>query len=187
MVTVPDPPILIGLGANLPSEAGPPVATLEAALGRLASAGIITLKRSRWFMSPPVPPSDQPWFVNGVAAVATALDPAGLLAALHRVEAAFGRVRSVPNAARTLDLDLLAYGDRVESPPTEAAPDLASDLAPDLTRPRPVLPHPRLADRAFVLLPLADVAPAWYHPATGRPLAELIRALGDTAGTRPLE
>src|SRR5581483_1362358 len=101
-------PILIGLGANLPSRAGPPVTTLEAALARLASAGILTLQRSRWFVSAPLPASDQPWFVNGVAAVATALAPAPLLAELHRTEAEFGRIRGAPNAARTLDLDLLA-------------------------------------------------------------------------------
>lgn len=172
MPTASDAPILIGLGANLPSAAGPPRDTLEAALRHLAAVGVSTLRRSRWFVSPPVPPSDQPWFVNGVAAVATALDPAGLLTTLHRVEAAFGRVRSVPNAARTLDLDLLAFGDRVEDPPPGSGP---------------ILPHPRLAERPFVLLPLADVAPAWYHPATGRPLSELIRALGDAEGTRPLE
>jgi len=172
MATPPDAPILIGLGANLPSAAGPPQDTLEAALRHLAAAEIITLKRSRWFVSPPVPASDQPWFVNGVAAVATPLDPADVLAVLHRVEATFGRVRSVPNAARPLDLDLLAYGDRVEDPPPGTGP---------------ILPHPRLTERAFVLLPLADVAPAWYHPATGRPLSELIRALGDAEATRPLE
>ncbi len=166
-------PILIGLGANLPSTVGPPVATLAAALQRLASVGVVTLQRSRWFRSRPVPPSDQPWFVNGVARVATALEPAGLLALLHQVEAEFGRVRDVPNAARPLDLDLLAYGDRVEAP----APGTAG----------PILPHPRLAERAFVLLPLANVAPAWYHPATGRSLAELLDALGDAEGTRPLE
>lgn len=173
MVTVSRAPILIGLGANLPSAVGPPVATLEAALDRLASLGVITRQRSRWFESPPVPPSDQPWFVNGVAAVETAQDPAALLATLHQVEAAFGRMRGAPNAARTLDLDLLAYGDRVETPPPGA--------------PGPILPHPRLTERAFVLLPLAEVAPAWYHPATGRPVSELIRALADAQTTRPLE
>lgn len=172
MPTASDAPILIGLGANLPSAAGAPRDTLEAALRHLAAVGVLTLQRSRWFVSRPEPASDQPWFVNGVASVATTLDPAGLLATLHRVEAAFGRIRGVPNAARTLDLDLLAYGDRVDDPPPGAGP---------------ILPHPRLTGRAFVLLPLADVAPAWYHPATGRPLSELIQALGDAEGTRPLE
>ena len=165
-------PILIGLGANLPSWAGPPVATFEAAIIRLAEAGIITLQRSRWFVSEPVPPSDQPWFVNGVIRVATVLEPAALLAALLAVEAGFGRVRGVRNAARTLDLDLLAYGDRVERPP----PGVDG----------PILPHPRLAERAFVLLPLADVAPAWHHPASGRSVAELIGTLDGAQIARPL-
>jgi 2-amino-4-hydroxy-6-hydroxymethyldihydropteridine diphosphokinase len=175
MVVSPRLPILIGLGANLASPAGPPAATLGAAIDRLAGLGIITLQRSRWFVSAPVPASDQPWFVNGVIAVATALEPAALLAQMQRIEAQFGRVRGAANAARTLDLDLLAYGDRVESP---AASGASGGL---------ILPHPRLAERAFVLLPLADIAPSWHHPVTGRSLAELIGALDGAQVARPLE
>jgi len=178
MVTSPSAPILIGLGANLPSLAGPPAATLAAAIDRLAGLGITTLQGSRWFVSAPVPPSDQPWFVNGVIAVATGLEPAALLAALQRVEAEFGRVRGAANAARSLDLDLLAYGDRVEGPPPGTPSEAAGGL---------ILPHPRLAERAFVLLPLADVAPSWHHPVTGRSLAELIGALDGAQIARPLE
>ena len=178
-------PILIGLGANLPSGAGGPRDTLEAAIGELKSAGVSTLQRSRWFSSPAWPASDQPPYVNGVIAVATALEPEALLALLHRIETAFGRARTVPNAARPLDLDLLAYGDRVQAP---AAGGLGAggpgDRGPGGRG--PILPHPRLAERAFVLLPLADVAPDWRHPATGQPIQALIRALGDTAETRPL-
>ena len=169
-------PILIALGANLPSRAGGPRDTLEAALRDLNSAGVVTRKRSRWFMTPPWPVSDQPWYVNGVAAVATALDPAALLQALHAVETAFGRVRGVPNAARTLDLDLLAYGDVVQPDPSPGAP---------------VLPHPRLGERAFVLLPLADVASDWRHPVTGRSVRDLVADLtaggGDVSAVSPLE
>src|SRR5271169_4084204 len=120
MIVSSNAPILIGLGANLPSPAGPPAATLAAAITRLATAEIITLQRSRWFVSAPVPASDQPWFVNGVIAVATALEPAALLAVLLRVEAEFGRARGAANAARSLDLDLLAYGDRIVRPPPAA-------------------------------------------------------------------
>jgi 2-amino-4-hydroxy-6-hydroxymethyldihydropteridine diphosphokinase len=147
---------------------------LAAAIDRLADAGIITLQRSRWFVTEPVPPSGQPWFVNGVIRVETALEPAALLAALQAVEAAFGRVRGVRNAARTLDLDLLAYGDQI----VPSLPGEEGSL---------ILPHPRLTERAFVLLPLADVAPAWHHPASGRPLAELIGALDSAQIARPLE
>jgi 2-amino-4-hydroxy-6-hydroxymethyldihydropteridine diphosphokinase len=178
MVSSSQAPILIGLGGNLPSAAGAPAATLEAAVARLAWAGIVTLRRSRWFVSAPVPPSDQPWFVNGVVAVATALEPGALLAALHGIEALFGRIRGVPNAARTLDLDLLAYGDLVMPPAGAGATGAAGG---------PILPHPRLAERAFVLLPLADVAPSWHHPVSGRPLAALIDALDPAQTARPLE
>jgi 2-amino-4-hydroxy-6-hydroxymethyldihydropteridine diphosphokinase len=151
--------ILIALGANLPSKAGGPRETLEAALRRFEEEGVRVAARSRWFETAPVPVSDQPWFVNGVVAVETTLDPLALLELLRRIEAEFGRQRTVPNAARSLDLDLVDYDARV------------------LETPELVLPHPRMQDRAFVLLPLADVAPGWHHPILRRSLAELIAAL----------
>src|SRR5579864_6595278 len=102
--------ILIGLGANLPAASGPPRATLEAVLRALPRVGIGLVQVSPWYESEPQPPSDQPWFVNAVADVATTLGPAALLTQLHAIEAEFGRVREAPGAARTADLDLLAYG-----------------------------------------------------------------------------
>lgn len=163
--------ILIGLGANLPSTGfGPPRATLEAALAELAREGLAVVRRSRWYRSAPVPPSDQPWFVNGVAAVATDLAPAEVLAALHRIEARFGRVRRARDEARVLDLDLLAYDDLVR---TEGAP--------------PRLPHPRLHARAFVLLPLAEVAPGWRHPVLGKTVEDLVAELPPDQVAEPLE
>ena len=150
--------ILIGLGANLPGAAGAPRATLEAALAALAAAGVAVERRSPWYRSAPVPAADQPWYVNGVAAVATSLGPVELLALLHRVEARFGRVRRRRDEPRALDLDLLDYDGLVRAAP-------------------PVLPHPRLHERAFVLLPLQDAAPGWRHPVSGKSLAELIRSL----------
>jgi len=162
--------ILIGLGANLPSpEHGPPVATLEAALAALAGRGLRIRARSRWWESAPVPISDQPWYVNGVIEVETGLAPEALLTLLHEVEAGFGRLRSVPNAPRILDLDLLAYGSLVREGP-----------AP------PVLPHPRMAERAFVLQPLAEILPGWRHPATGLGLPQLISRLSPEQIVRPL-
>jgi 2-amino-4-hydroxy-6-hydroxymethyldihydropteridine diphosphokinase len=152
--------ILIGLGANLATLAGPPQATLAAALAALEGEGVEVGARSRWYRSAPVPPSDQPWFVNGVAALAIALDPMSLLALLHRIEARFGRRRERINEARTLDLDLLDYDGRI----------MAGDGGP-------VLPHPRLHERAFVLLPLAELAPHWRHPRLQRSVADLIAAL----------
>ena len=162
-------PILIAIGSNLPSpEFGSPRAICEAALTALSRHGLRIVRRSRWFESAPVPLSDQPWFVNGVAVVETALAPGDLLALLHETERRFGRERREVNAARSLDLDLIAYGDLVR---TEAPP---------------LLPHPRLHERAFVLLPLADVAPDWRHPVDGRALSAMIAALPAGQSIRPL-
>lgn len=162
--------ILIAIGANLPSRFGPPAAACAEALRRLEARGVRVVRCSDWWESAPVPISDQPWYVNGVAAVETDLEPEALLAVLHAVEAEMGRVRSVRNAPRVIDLDLLAHGDRV----------IDGAL---------VVPHPRLAERAFVVLPLAQVAPTWHHPLTGAsvealkaalPADQLIRPMADT-------
>jgi 2-amino-4-hydroxy-6-hydroxymethyldihydropteridine diphosphokinase len=160
--------ILIGLGANLPSVAGGPLDTLEAALRRLKASGVRIAARSRWYRTAPVPVSDQPWFVNGVARVETVLDPAALLALLRQIEREYGRQRTVRNAARTLDLDIIDYNGRLES-------------GPDLT-----LPHPRMQDRAFVLLPLAEVAPGWRHPVLGKTVETLISALPADQKAEPM-
>src|SRR5690349_16299872 len=106
--------IIIGLGGNLPHPIyGEPRATLTAALAALKRRGARVVARSRFYATEPVPRSDQPRFVNAAVAVETALSPTELLAALHAIEAEFGRIRGARNAARVLDLDLLAYDDRV--------------------------------------------------------------------------
>ena len=162
--------ILIGLGANLPSPRyGPPAETLRAALSALEEAGITITARSRFYESAPVPVSDQPWFVNCVVAVRTALRPHPLLHCLLSIERGFGRIRGTANAARVLDLDLLAYDDVVF--------DGENGLR---------LPHPRMHERAFVLLPLAEIAPGWRHPESGSPLSRLIEALAGNQTARPL-
>jgi 2-amino-4-hydroxy-6-hydroxymethyldihydropteridine diphosphokinase len=152
--------ILLGLGANLPSTThGQPEATVVAALAALAAEGVAVERLSPWYRSAPVPAGDQPWYVNGVAAVTTRRAPGELLELLHRIERRFGRVRRHRNEPRVLDLDLLDYDGLVQQ-------DGAA-----------VLPHPRLHERAFVLLPLRDVAPQWRHPTLGRSVAELVAAL----------
>ena len=155
--------ILIGIGANIPSSFGPPRATCGAALAALARTGVNVVACSSWWRTAPVPVSTQPWFVNAVAAVATPLPPAGLLAVLLRVESAFGRVRGTPNADRVLDLDLLDHHGTMSQ---------IEERGILLT-----LPHPRLHERAFVMLPLLEIDPGWRHPATGRTAEHLAGSL----------
>jgi 2-amino-4-hydroxy-6-hydroxymethyldihydropteridine diphosphokinase len=162
--------VLIGLGANLPSAFGVPRQTLEAALRRLAEVGLVIARRSRFWRTRPVPASDQPWFVNAVVALGTAPPPHELMALLHRVEKEFGRSRTEVNAPRVLDLDLLAYG--------RTTLDMAG---------APRLPHPRLAERAFVLLPIRDIAPNWIHPVGGMGLTAMLAALPAEQECHPVE
>jgi 2-amino-4-hydroxy-6-hydroxymethyldihydropteridine diphosphokinase len=156
--------ILVALGANLSGPSGTaPLQACRAAAAALDSLpGLRLIGLSRWFLTAPMPPSGQPDYVNGVARLRGAADPAALLAALHVIEARAGRVRGAPDAARTLDLDIIAMGP-------------AGGLC--RTAPDPVLPHPRAHLRGFVLAPLLDVAPGWVHPVLHRPAAALLAAL----------
>jgi 2-amino-4-hydroxy-6-hydroxymethyldihydropteridine diphosphokinase len=150
--------IVIALGANLDSPVGPPAKTIAAALDALTRDGVKIEAVSAFYTTPAWPDPSDPPFDNAVIRVDTAHSPALLMEILHKIESAYGRTRSEKNAPRTLDLDLIDYQGRVEEGP-------------------PILPHPRMAERAFVLIPLADVAPGWRHPVTGRSVAELIAAL----------
>ena len=152
--------ILVGIGSNLAApHFGTPQKTASAAVAQLPALGVAVVRRSRWYLSQPVPPSDQPWYVNAVAIVETRLGPAALLRTLLALEARFGRRRSVVNAARSLDLDLLDYEGR------QVATERLS------------LPHPRLHERRFVLAPLAEIAPDWRHPRLAMTASELLRRL----------
>jgi len=163
--------LYIGLGANLPHPRfGPPRATLEHVLSLLPDLGLTILRRSGWYESAPVPVSDQPWYINGVVRAATDLTPRETLARLHRIEADLGRARGELNAARSVDLDILSFGNIVLEGPQP-----------------PIVPHPRMTDRAFVLLPLAEIAPDWRHPLTGVAISALIERLPRDQVTRPLQ
>jgi 2-amino-4-hydroxy-6-hydroxymethyldihydropteridine diphosphokinase len=153
--------ILVAIGGNLPGPDGQgPLANCRAAVEALRSLpGLRLLSVSRWYATAPVPPSGQPDYVNAVVRLQGTADPAWLLARLQAIEAQAGRQRGALNAARTLDLDIIAMNGLVR-----AAPD-------------PVLPHPRAHQRAFVLYPLRDVAPDWVHPLLGQGVAALLADL----------
>ena len=145
----------VGLGANL----GEPDATLRAAVRALAALpDSAVLACSSFYRSAPIDATG-PDYLNAVLRLETRLAPHALLAALQRIEAQAGRRRAAANAARTLDLDIIAMGGLVR-----AGPD-------------PVLPHPRAHLRAFVLAPMAEVAPDWVHPLLGRRAAAMLAEL----------
>lgn len=152
--------IYLGIGANLvPDGYSSAREGCEAAIALMPKAGISFEKISPWYETAPVPVSDQPWFVNAVIEARTSMPPADVMAALHSIESRFGRTRTVRNEARVLDIDLLDYAGNLYE---------QDNL---------VIPHPRLDQRAFVLLPLRDLAPAWVHPQSGKSVRDLVALL----------
>lgn len=146
---------VIALGGNLPGAYPTMALTLAAAAARLPEAGFKVLRVSRWWRSAAWPNPEDPPFLNGIVLARTSQEPEEALKGLHRIEASFGRDRRAPNAPRTLDLDLIALGRTVmDGPPI-------------------VLPHPRAAERLFVMGPLAELAPDWIHPVTGQTAEKL--------------
>ena len=150
----------IALGANLPSHAGTPSQTFDAAILRIAELGRLVAKSS-YYSTEPVGYADQPAFLNAAIALETSFAPEDLLDRLLAIERSFGRDRShgIPNGPRTLDLDLILYGNRVVSTPALQ------------------LPHPRMAERTFVLVPMAEIAPRRIHPLLHKSMSQLLQEL----------
>ena len=148
--------IFLGIGANLTADGfDTPQAGCLAAIESLKDEGIDIVAISPWYKSAPVPISDQPWYHNAVVEIATAMRPEALIGILHDREAGFGRIRITRNEARVLDIDIVDFAGIV--------------MDGNLT-----LPHPRMHQRAFVLRPLADLAPEWVHPISGKTITELL-------------
>jgi 2-amino-4-hydroxy-6-hydroxymethyldihydropteridine diphosphokinase len=182
---------LIALGGNLLGEIGDVASTLTVALERLTGNGEVAVNAlSDWYQTPAWPPGSGPDFVNGAARIASDLDPEAVLKRLHEVEEQLGRVRPERWAPRICDLDLLGSGDLV-APNRETvrnwmslSQETAQRTAPDEL----VLPHPRLHERAFVLVPLAQIAPDWMHPILGKTTVQMLAKLPneDIAAIKPM-
>ena len=144
-----DDAVLVGLGSSLGGRFGSPALAVAAGMDALADAGFKIVARSSPWRSKSWPDPTLPDYINALAIVETVLEPAETLARLHAIEAAFGRERGALNAPRVLDLDLIAHGRAVIDAETL------------------VVPHPRAAERLFVMGPLTEIAPDWRHPISG--------------------
>ncbi|MEM9470090.1 MAG: 2-amino-4-hydroxy-6-hydroxymethyldihydropteridine diphosphokinase [Pseudomonadota bacterium] len=163
--------IIVALGANLPSDYGEPTQTLQAAVKAIEAAGISVLSRSSIWLTAPVPYDPEvPDYHNAVIQVDTDQKPHDLLQTLLDIEQDFGRVRTVKNAPRLLDLDLIAYND-----------DIIRDGE------TLIVPHQRMHERTFVLKPLEEISKKWTHPVAGQNLAELVQTLPVDQQAKKLE
>lgn len=185
---------LVALGGNLPSVVGDPGATLSAALNQLVQNNIEIRAKSSLYDTPCFPAGAGPDYVNAVVLVATRLSAKDLLLVLHDVEEALGRVRRTASkrwSGRTLDLDLLAMGDSIYPNMAEfrAWFELPLEAQMRIAPEQLILPHPRMTERGFVLVPLNEIAPQWRHPVFGKTAAELCAALPEAqrAEVRPAQ
>jgi len=162
--------VYVGIGSNLPTELfGNPLDNCRRAVQLLEQAGVTVAGRSRWYETEPIPASDQPNFVNGAIHCLTQLAPLEFLRLCGDIENQMGRERGAANAARIIDLDILAWDDRHSE---------EEGL---------IIPHPRLSERLFVLVPLQEIAADWTHPVSGAGLADMIEAIGNAQIIRQID
>lgn len=161
--------ILVAFGANLPSDYGTPADTIRVAYEALERHGVSIVKKSRIWLTAPVPfDPDQDWYHNSVAQVETSLSAHDLLNLMLSIEEEFGRVRTVKNAPRLLDLDLIAYNDEVIKDGEHL-----------------IVPHTRCHERLFVLKPLEEVSKNWNHPVLGQNVSEMIEKIPNDQQAKP--
>lgn len=172
---------LIALGSNENSVWGDAGETVQKAMLEVSELASNVVKSSGLFSNPAFPAGSGPDYVNAAMAISTTLSAADLLSALHQIEAGAGRRRTRRWGQRTLDLDLIAVNDLVlpDAQTHQYWRELQAAEQQNVAPDRLILPHPRLQDRAFVLVPLLDVAPDWRHPILDRSIAEMCAALPD--------
>ena len=184
------PKVIVAMGGNVASHVGAPELTIKSALTRLSDSPLKVVNVSQFYATPCFPAGSGPDYVNAAAVLSGPCDPHEVLNILHRVEAEFGRARDRRWGRRTLDLDLIGMGATI-LPDIDtyrhwrALPlDRQMSEEPETL----ILPHPRLQDRAFVLIPLAEIAPDWHHPVSGLSVAEMADALpeAEKSQVRPL-
>ncbi|MER5171687.1 2-amino-4-hydroxy-6-hydroxymethyldihydropteridine diphosphokinase [Thioclava sp. GXIMD2076] len=171
--------IIIAFGANVPSALGSPSDAIKEAFKRLCDASLRPSAMSRFYRSPAYPAGSGPDFVNACGCFEVSGSPYDVLYLLHEIEAELGRTRLVRWGARVIDLDLIAYGDRVlpEEMTLRHWRGLPFEEQQIATPQELILPHPRLEDRGFVLIPMAEVAPNWRHPLTLKTVRQMIAEL----------
>ena len=183
--------VLVAVGGNLPSVRGSIKNTIKIAFELLDGESTRVISQSRLFRTPAFPAGSGPDFLNAAVEIWTSLPAAALMARLHEIEAETGRTRTDRWEARVLDLDLLAYGDEIlpDRGVVSAWMTLEAAAQTQTTPEQVMVPHPRMHERGFVLVPLKDIAPDWVHPVLGKSVRQMVAALdpADVAEICPLD